>query len=503
LLVPAGVSAVSVPGCARAQHAGGEWRSYGGPTNSRDQVGEKTITAAKLVNLKPKWIFDASTAASNGGVFSNTPVVADGCVFLATDQGWVFAVNADTGRVVWRQFFPGQSQLLLGGVIVGSPVVANGIVYVGVSNPEGTKEVPQGPYVAAMDEFTGQTLWVTIVERGQKDSFINSSPVYFNGMIFQGVGGNEGGDVSNGAYAILDASRACSKLSATVCPHPVAHATGGTLLKHVHIIPEAEYKKGYRGGSIWCTPAVDARTRYAYACTGNPASKRLESRYTNALLKIDLDRTRKTFGKIVGLFKGETDHYVAGLDKQPVCQMFGEQLVYLAWSAGCVQFDLDFGASPNLFTDSSGHLLVGDLQKSGIYHVVRADTMKEAWKSVVGIPCFSCNAASGAFDRSGVYVAAAAPGQLISLSKSGQYRWASPIGDGTHYQSVTAANGLVYAMDNYGTMNVFDAASGLLQMRRPLAMDVGQPFADASSTGIAIARNTIYAASNQWVVAFR
>ena len=343
----------------------------------------------------------------------------------------------------------------------------------------------------------------SIVERGQKDSFINSSPVYFNGMILQGVAGNEGGDVSNGAYAILDASRTCSKTSATSCLHPVANGTGGKILRHAHIIPPDQYKKGYRGGSIWCTPAIDARTRYAYACTGNPASKKLESPYTNALIKIDLDPARKTFGKIVGVFKGETDHYIAGLDKQPVCQMFGDQLVYVAWSAGCVQLDLDFGASPNLFTDSSGHTLVGDLQKSGVYHVVHADTMKEAWKSIVGIPCFSCNAASGAFDSGGIYVAAAAPGQLISLTKSGQYRWATPIGDGTHYQSVSAANGLVYAMDNYGTMNVFDASTGLLQMRRPLAMDVHHPYADASSTGIAIARNTIYAASSEWVVAFR
>src|SRR5206468_3370424 len=125
------------------------------------------------------------------------------------------------------------------GVIVGSPVVANGIVFVGVSNPEGTKEIPQGPYVAAIDELTGQTLWITIVERGQRDSFINSSPVYFNGMILQGISGNEGGDVSNGGYAILDASRACSKASATACMHPVAHATGGAMLKHQHIIPPA------------------------------------------------------------------------------------------------------------------------------------------------------------------------------------------------------------------------------------------------------------------------
>ena len=57
--------------------------------------------------------------------------------------------------------------------------------------------------------------------------------------------------------------------------------------------------------------------------------------------------------------------------------------------------DLDFGASPNLFRDASGRLVLGDLQKAGVYHAVYTDQMTSAWQTTVSVPCFSCNATSG------------------------------------------------------------------------------------------------------------
>ena len=62
----------------------------------------------------------------------------------------------------------------------------------------------------------------------------------------------------------------------------------------------------------------------------------------------------------------------------------------------CGQLDLDFGASANLFRASDGTELVGDLQKSGVYHVADAAIMKPAWTALVGASCEVCNAASTA-----------------------------------------------------------------------------------------------------------
>jgi polyvinyl alcohol dehydrogenase (cytochrome) len=486
-------SHAAIAGCAGAAD-GGEWRSYGATIdNARSQSAPTTLSPSTVGSVAASWKFQTAQApgTTNPGAFSNTPVVADGCVFLGTDTGWVFALNADTGAFLWKQFLAGGAPgALVGGVIVGSVAVSGGFVYVGVSSNN-------KPYVAALREDTGAIEWTTTLVTGNS-TFINASPVVFNGMILQGIAGYEANADARGAYAILKAGAAADG--------------GGTIMKFNWVIPDDDYAKGYRGASIWSTPAVDAADGYAYAGGGNPASKKLEHRYSNALLKIDVDPSRPTFGQIVDAFKGNNDQYYPGLDRQPVCDMFGDQVVYLAWSAACLQLDLDFGASPNLFRDADGHLIVGDLQKSGIYHAVYADGMEEKWSSVVAPPCFSCNSTSAAFDGSNVYVVGSPPGQLFAMSKDGgRYQWAQPIADGIHYQAVTTANGVVYVMDGQGDLCAFDStvdpatglASGKPLLRKPLMADTGTSVSDpGGSEGIAIARNTIYAASSDWIVAY-
>lgn len=483
---------------------GGEWRTYGhDSSNTRTQPEESSIGPLNVATLAPAWVFSASESANNGGGFANTPVVADGCVYLATNTGWVFSLNADTGELVWRTKLEGESLALVAGAITGSPVVVNGMVFVGVSNPGD----PGEPYVAALDQATGQVLWRTIVEVGQTNSFITAGPVYHDGMILQGFGGYEGNtEVSRGGYVILDAGRNCDNGPQTVCTTPVAGATGGRVMVHRYTVSDEEFARGFRGASIWCTAVVDPETRHAYSCGGNPHSEGKEALYANSLLKIDLDRARPTFGSIVASYKGNVDQYYPGLDDNPICERFAEETVILVWSAGCVMLDLDFGASPNLFRDASGRLLVGDLQKSGVYHAVNTEDMSPAWSAVVGLPCFSCNAASPAVDSSKVYAVGTPPGQLVALDRNGgllPYRWLSPILDGIHYQSVSVANDVVYVMDNLGTMHVFDATTGLPLLKRNLALDTGGAATDPGSQGISIARNTVYAASGEYVVAYR
>ena len=167
----------------------------------------------------------------------------------------------------------------------------------------------------------------------------------------------------------------------------------------------------------------------------------------------------------------------------------------------CLQLDLDFGASPNLMAGPSG-LVVGELQKSGVYHAVDAGTMKRVWATPVGGPCAACNAASTAADAKGIYGEGAPGGTMFSLDLAGAYRWAAPVGDGAHYESTSTANGVAYTVDNAGSLDAFDTGSGVPLLKHPLAADVGQPVSDFSSAGIAIARHTVYAAEAGFVVAY-
>jgi polyvinyl alcohol dehydrogenase (cytochrome) len=483
---------VVVPGCAPA-HDGGEWRSYGGSlAQQRNQTEEHVLNPSSVANVAKAWSFDVASEEATGvlggtGSLQNTPTVADGCVYLATNTGYVIALNADTGHRVWTSVrMPGSSAGdLVGGTITGSPTVQNGFVYVGVSRQN-------DPFVAILDQATGEVFRLAPAMDPKKNdpkyrTTIVAAPVVWNGVIFQGIMADENSAGARGGYSILN-------------------ALTGDLIRQEWTISDAEYNAEYRGASVWCTAAVDVDTGYAYACGGNPASKQKEARYANSLLKIDLESTRPTFGQIVAAYKGNYDQYYPGLDRQPACDQVPTTLV---WSPTCVQLDLDFGASPNLFTINVGGQqvkVVGDLQKAGIYHAVFADNMQLAWNSVVGTPGPVYNAGSPAVDGANVYTAASLPGQIWALEKGrGRYRWVTPEPTGApmYFESTSTANGVVYSIDNSGTLHMLDAATGVPAKEVNLGVEVGQPIASTSSHGVSIARNTIYAAASSYVVAFR
>lgn len=455
-------------GCAAAA-AGGEWRSYSHDlANSRHQPDEHTIDAARAASLKPAWIFNA--ASVGGGSFDNTPAIADGCVYL-NGGTTVYALNADTGALVWRAPV---------GSTGGSPAVADGKVFANTTNPPGT---------IAIDQETGLVMWEAPWGDRYPGAGADSSPAVFNGMVLAtlATGGAELFDpdrnIVRGQYALLDAD-------------------DGTVLYKGYTIPDEQFMKGYSGGGLWATPAVDVESGYAYEGTGNPYLK--EHPYTNAIIKIDIDPTRETFGKIVGHLHGEVDTYpLPGDGAKPTCDLS-------ATVATCEFNDLDFGSSPQLFTDPAGRKLVGDLQKSGVYHAADADTMQEVWKTTVGLPAsvaqiFMGSSATSSFDGEKLYVAGAYPGQVHALARdTGADVWNQPMADVNHYQPISTANGLTYTVDGSGILHAFDSDSGVDVLARPLASDLGAPVVNAiGADGVAIARNTVFVPVGSYVIAYR
>lgn len=467
--------------CARAQHQGGEWRSYGHDSkNTRHQPLETTIGPDNAAELALAWKF--SNADYGGGVYDTTPVVADGCVYLASSSGRVMALNADTGAVVWDTQLIG-SPSDRGGAVVGAVGLYKGRVLVNVN-------LLHTPFLVALDQATGAPVWKTVYEK-QDRAFSDTSVVLHDGLALLGFSVSaEREPPGRGGFAIVDAST-------------------GRLLAKTYTIPNADYKRGYAGATIWGSAAVDKATGYAFVGTSNPHSNKIEHRHANAILKIDLDRGRKTFGKIVDVYKGLSEQYVDGLQNQPACEQFGDE----AWqeygsrfSLACLQLDIDFGASPNLFRDARGNLMVGALQKAGVYHAAHADTMQRAWTTTVGAPCMVCNAGSTAYDGERIFGAAVPPGQMYALEAgSGRHAWVTPTGNPVlNYQPTSVANGVVYNLNDTGTLNGYDADTGFSVLQRQLSNDTGELTTTSySASGIAIARNTVYVAAAGHVLAYR
>jgi len=555
-------AAESMPGCAQPDHKGGDWKTYGKDwANSRTQQQEKVISIPDVPTLASQWVF-SSQAAGGEGDFTGTPTVSNGCMYVASTRGWVFAVNADTGKLAWKY------QLPYGGSVNSTVTVADrevkqavrgkrrvkrcrkgyvrakkgkrrgkcvrrqsrrrsarrrarraallaatttrkvGTVYVAVSRTSesetcapGEKAPCVGPYVAALDQATGKPVFITAAIDQQPGADVYGTPLVYDNMVMIGVSGGsaELGD---------EADRIAFQGSLNFLD-----ATSGELIRKTYTIhPPNQPEDDFAGGAIWSTPAIDAEEKVAYAGTGNPFRPQAEHPNTNAVLKFDIDRESPTFGQIIGSYKGNVDEYIPQFSELPCYDFPGNNPPFYPQGLGsCGDIDMDFGSSPNLFKDAGGRKLVGAGQKSGVYHVFDAKTMEPVWSQIVGPPgAFGGIVGSTAYDGQNIFGPITIPGYVWSISGAGGgFRWAGAVGDGLHWgPPVSVANGVVYTVDFNGFLDAYDARTGALLVRRPLIVGGGGPLS-LSWGGVSIARNTIYAAvgvlglADGFVAAFR
>ncbi len=463
--------------------------------NTRTQSDEHGAGPSAAANLTPAWVFSTGSTGDSSQL-TTTPVVADGCVFIGSYNGYVYGLDAESGHVVWQRKLdapnPGS-----GGVIVGAAAVYGREVIFLVN--EFT-----APYAIALDRSTGAVIWQSAPfappltsSAAQAGSYTNASPIIADGYVVAGYSPPEGDSTASGGFSLIDAAT-------------------GQIVKTTPTISPADQAQGYSGGGLWSTPAFDPATQYLYWGAGNPSSKDKQDPDTDAILKIDLDRARPTFGQIVASYQGNVDQYsstLQALSQTPACQVSADPSVPDPLDDPvCGQLDLDFGASANLFQTSAGTELVGDLQKSGVYHVANAATMKPAWTALVGASCQACNAASTAVYGGSVFGVGTPAGVAFSLAgDTGAEDWTAPVADGIHYESVSAADGVVWTVDSQANLDGFDAASGQVLVKRPLSVDAGAPIVNNTSSGVAIAEHQLfvaaggagYASSTGYVIAYR
>jgi outer membrane protein assembly factor BamB len=457
--------------CAKSEHARGEWPTYGHDLqNSRTQPLERDIGVGNVGSLEAAWVHKAP------GAINNTPIVTGGCAFVASSDGTVSALDAGSGKKVWSRQLPVKTPAF-GGRLVGSPAVTRDSVLVAL-NEEGS------PYLASLDRATGKQRWRTTIDE-QKTSGTNGSVVVHRGLAFVGFFGSPapGDDPERGGFVLIDAKT-------------------GKLVKRTYTIDDKSLAEGYSGAGIWSTPAFDTKAGLAYAGTSNPHSAQNEHQRANSLVKIDMRRKSATFGEILDSYKGRPDSYVEGGADQPACETAPDIYYVPPFSATCVQLDLDFGASPNLFVDAAGNQRLGGLSKSGDYHALDPKGMVGVWRRSVGVPCLACNAGSPAAANGTAFVMSGPPGQIFALDgETGAIEGAGVLSGA--YNATSTANGLVYVVDSGGFLNVYDSENGMLQVaKRDLSADAGESVAvAATSSGVAIARGNLFVAASSSLIA--
>jgi len=141
--------------------------------------------------------------------------------------------------------------------------------------------------------------------------------------------------------------------------------------------------------------------------------------------------------------------------------------------------------------------VVGDLQKSGVYHVANANTMDPVWTAPRRAFLLrlqrSLHGVRRQLDLRGRHA------RRDSVSRrpkfGGEASGVSPLGDGTHYQSTSAANGVAWTFDGDSTSMPSTPQAARRWCAGRLSVDAGAPVTNLTSSGIAIAEHQLFVAA--------
>ena len=364
--------------CACAQGAEDElfraqWRVSGHDfANSRSQPAEVRIGPANVHSLTVKWVF------TTGADVSATPTVSGDAVFFPDWAGNLFAVNKNTGQLLWSHKisdYDGSS----GALTRTSPAIHGNDIIVG--DIEVRNELHNGASVMSVDRKTGALHWITRVD-SHPTAQITGSPVVFGDVVYVGVASQEE------AFALapfFGVPYSCCTFRGSVV---ALDANSGKLLWKTYTVPDNGGKPGgYSGGPVWQPPAIDPVRHQLYVGTGNNYSapdsvlECEKQAIANNNPNADCAAPGDLFDTALAL--DLADGHIRWSKRLLKYDVFTDTCVVPQAEAGCPSPagpDYDLGGSgPNLLPG-----LVGFGQKSGFYWALNPDNGDIRWSTQVG-----------------------------------------------------------------------------------------------------------------------
>lgn len=312
-----------------------EWPSFG-----RDYTNQRLspliqINQSNVKNLKLAWQFKSGVTAS----FQATPVVTNGVMYVALPYNHVAALDAKTGKELWRYKHERRANWkMCCGPANRGVAVSNGKVFIGTVDAR----------LIALDAKDGAKLWDIDVADDtaltENTSSLNKSdsnkqayggtgigiamaPVVYNGKVIVGVTGVGYGlhvdqptkDAPLGAVVGVDGRYGRPGFLAaydmnngkriwqfdTIPTQGWEGVFAETTSDGISLNRDIAAEKAnvvnnkdawrYGGGSAWSTPAIDVKTNTLYFGTGNPSpqmndiSRPGDNLYTVSLVALDTE----------------------------------------------------------------------------------------------------------------------------------------------------------------------------------------------------------------------
>ena len=321
----------------KAQTDTSNWLSHGRDYSNRRFSPLKQINKGNVKRLAPAWTFNSGVSST----FQATPIVADGVMYVSLPFNHVVALDAVTGKELWRYKHKRRTETMCCGPANRGVAVAYGKVFLGTVDAR----------LIALDQNTGKPVWdIPLVENldgatekpdqlgaddpnrnsrvsGSTGVGANMAPLVYRGKVIIGITG-----VGYGLH--LDSERAGAQLGAVVGIagqsqragfYAAFDANSGKKIWQFDSTPTAGWEGEFRettadgaqlerdigreratlaqypdaagrgGGSAWTTPAIDPKENLVYVGVGNPSpqmddlTRPGDNLYTVSLVALDAD----------------------------------------------------------------------------------------------------------------------------------------------------------------------------------------------------------------------
>jgi alcohol dehydrogenase (cytochrome c) len=239
------------------------------------------INKSSIKRLVPVW----STSLMNDLGELAAPVVYDGVIY-AINAKWTFAIDAETGRQIWRtpvQTEPGMTRA--GSAIYrGAPTIYDGKLF----------RVTVDNHIVALEMKTGRVLWNKKFAEWKEGYHSSGAPIVANGVLISGVAGGE--STTRGFLDGWDPATGEKLWRRYTIPAPGEPGS--------ETWPANSDAWKYGGGSLWRSGSYDPQLDLVYWGVGNaepydprPREAR-DSLYTDSVLAF-----RPKTGEIVCYFQ--------------------------------------------------------------------------------------------------------------------------------------------------------------------------------------------------------
>ncbi len=253
-----------------AEHEPDSWLTYSGNYASWRYSGLTQIDATNVEHLTMQWTFQVADL----GQFETTPLMVDGVLYGTGQNNRAFALDARTGRPIWRyqRNLPDKLQPCCGMVNRGFAILGNKLFMATLDG-----------HVVALDTKTGNVVWDVKAADSSAAYVFSVAPLAVKDKVIVGVSGGEYG--VRGFIDAYDAETGSRRWRFETVPGPgePGHETWSG----------DSWKTG--GAPAWMTGSYDPELNLLYWPTGNPApsdyggERAGDNLYSNSMLALDPD----------------------------------------------------------------------------------------------------------------------------------------------------------------------------------------------------------------------